>query len=68
MLGRKISLPNDTVKEFDKSYGTIDQQFDYILFLDGYEKEERAYLSNLKAFRESWKRPKWHIFVQEKGE
>ena len=61
LLGRKLITANDMAKVFDQEYGTKKQQFDFILFLDGEERENMAYLSNVEGFRKSWKRPKWHI-------
>ena len=40
-------------------------QFEYILFIDGNEKKNKSILSNEKEFRNSWKRPKWHILLQD---
>lgn len=66
LMGRWTAPANELVKQFDAQYGSTDQQTDFILFLDGFEKEKKAVESNLASFRESWKRPKWHIFVQGK--
>ena len=63
LLGRKIMTANDIARIFDRTYGTKKEQFDFILFLDGQEADEMAHLSNVSKFRESWKRPKWHILL-----
>ena len=68
VLGHKVSPANDAVKQFDSNYGTDAQQFDLIAFFDGYEKGGRAVKSTLEEFRKSWKRPKWHVMVQDKPE
>ena len=68
MLGRPVLPANEIAKTFDAQYGTKDQQADFVLFLDGYEKEKRAVESTLEAFRESWKRPKWHVLTQGEPE
>lgn len=66
MLGRPVLPANEIVKQFDADHGTEKQQFDFVLFLDGYEKPRRAVEADLAAFRESHKRPKWHVLVNEK--
>lgn len=66
VLGRKLMTANDVVMVFDQEYGTKNQQFDPILFLDGDEQENIAYLSDVERFRKSWKRPKWHVLAPQK--
>jgi len=41
---------------------------DFVAFLDGYEREKRAVESTLESFRASWRRPKWHVILQDKPE
>ena len=65
MLGRKVTPANELVKQFDAQYGTAEQQFDMILFLDGQERSKNAIESSVAKFCQSWKRPKWHVFVQD---
>ena len=65
ILGRKVMTANDLAMLFDRDYSSEKQQFDFVLFLDGHEEEKRAFLSNVAKFRESWKRPKWHIVLTE---
>jgi hypothetical protein len=65
ILGRLATPANAIVKQFDHNYDSPQQQFDLVLFLDGHEKAGVALESDLAAFRQSWKRPKWHIFVQD---
>ena len=65
MLGRQVTPANELVKQFDAQHGTEDQQFEMILFLDGQERHKKAVEASLAEFRQSWKRPKWHVFVQE---
>lgn len=64
VMGRKVSTPNDMVRQFDSQAGTATSQADFVLFLDGFEKERRAVDATAESFRESWKRPNWHILVQ----
>jgi hypothetical protein len=65
MLGRKVTPANELVKQFDVQYGTAAQQYDLVAFLDGIEKQSKAVEASLVVFRESWKRPKWHVLVQK---
>lgn len=60
-MNRLNTPPNEIVREFDETYGTGAQQFDFVLFLDGHERTKRALAAGLPEFRASWKRPKWHI-------
>jgi hypothetical protein len=64
ILGRKATPANLFVKQFDKHFDTERQQFDLVLFFDGQEKSKTAIKSDIKSFRKSWKRPKWHILTQ----
>jgi hypothetical protein len=65
VMGRKVSTPNGMVKQFDEQSGGSTIQADFVLFLDGFEKEKRAVESTPEQFRASWKRPNWHILIQE---
>ena len=64
MLGRKLLPANLIAKQFDEQYGTPAAQFEFIAFLDGNERAGKAGESDLKEFRQSWRRPKWNILVQ----
>lgn len=64
ILGRPATPANELVRQFDATYGTADQQFDLILFLDGQEKTRTAAEGSLSDFRASWRRPKWHVVTQ----
>ena len=68
VMGRKVSTPNGMVRQFDEQYGGGDAQADFVLFLDGFEKEKRAVESTPEQFRKSWRRPNWHILIQEAPE
>ncbi len=68
VLGRKVSTPNDMVRQFDEQSGSAAAQADFILFLDGFEKEKRAVESTVTQFRKSWQRPNWHILIQDAPE
>jgi hypothetical protein len=65
VLGRKVSTPNGMVKQFDEQAPGSEAQSDFVLFLDGFEKEKRAVESGSDQFRASWKRPNWHILIQD---
>ena len=39
-------------------------QTDLVLFMDGYEKENKVTEKGPDDFRHTWKRPKWHILIQ----
>ncbi len=64
IVGRQVTTANDMAQLFDAEYGTKAQQLDFIAFYDGYEWQKKAIRSDLEAFRQSWKRPKWFIWVQ----
>ena len=64
MLGRKVTPANELAKQFDVEFGTPEHQSELVLFLDGQERQTRAVEASIDAFRESWKRPKWHVLVQ----
>lgn len=64
VLGRTVSTPNNMVRQFDEQWGKDGAQADFVLFLDGFEKEKRAAESTLEKFRTSWQRPNWHILIQ----
>ena len=63
ILGRPATPANEIARQFDADFGTPTQQTDFVFFLDGIEKTRNAIEADLQAFRESWKRPKWHIIV-----
>ena len=64
MMGRLVTPANEIARQFDEQFGTPKQQTDMILFLDGHERSKKAVEADVKAFRASWRRPKWHIIVQ----
>jgi Permuted papain-like amidase enzyme, YaeF/YiiX, C92 family len=65
VMGRKVSTPNGMVRQFAEQNGGAAAQADFVLFLDGYEKEKRAVESTPEQFRASWQRPNWHILIQD---
>ena len=65
MLGRKLLPANEIAKQFDSQYGSADAQFQFVTFLDGYERGRKAVEAGVEQFRQSWRRPKWHVLTQE---
>ncbi|MDB6027617.1 MAG: hypothetical protein JWM68_3840, partial [Verrucomicrobiales bacterium] len=63
MLGRPVLPANEIVRQFDSQCDKPDAQFQFIAFLDGYEREGKAKDAGLEDFRQSWKRPKWHVLT-----
>ncbi len=65
MLGRPVLPANEIARQFDSQCDTPEAQFDFITFLDASEREGKANVSTLAKFRESWRRPKWHLLTQK---
>lgn len=65
LSGRFMVSPNQMVVQFDRQYGTDEQQLDFVLFYDGIEKLGEAIPASLEQFRSSWKRLDWHILFQD---
>jgi hypothetical protein len=65
MLGRKLLPANEIARQFDSQYGTTEAQFEFVTFLDGYERGRKAMEANVDQFRQSWRRPKWHVLTQK---
>jgi hypothetical protein len=64
-IGKHLVTPaNAFAKKFSQTYNTDRQQMDLVLFMDGYERQRTAVKSDVSAFLDSWKRPKWHIIQQ----
>jgi len=61
VAGRRTLPANEIVKRFDADATLGAPQMDFVLFLDGREKEGKAVLGDAAAFRNSWKRTKWDI-------
>jgi hypothetical protein len=67
IVGREVTPANYFAKLFDEEYGTDNRQFDFVLFYDADERAQKAFGADIDVFRESWKRPKWHILVKDTG-
>jgi hypothetical protein len=61
MNGRLLLPPNLLASKFDKEYGSIDSQLDFVLYLEGNEKKQTFSELSVDDFRKSWKYPKWDI-------
>lgn len=61
VMGRTTLPANDIVRQFDETYGTDEQLFDFVYFLDGVEKGSTSVPRPVGDFRSSWKRPKWDV-------
>ncbi len=57
--GRKMISPNMMVEKFYREQGTEKQELEFVYFLDGNEQLEKAFVKNVDAFMESWKRSKF---------
>ena len=65
VMGRLVTPANEIARLFDEEFDAAGRQMDLVLFLDGYEKAQEALSAGVEAFRASWRRPKWHVLVQE---
>jgi hypothetical protein len=65
MLGRKVTPPNEMVRQFDSQFGSPAQQSDFVLFYDGKERDRTAVAASVDEFKKSWTRPKWHVLTKE---
>jgi hypothetical protein len=65
MLGRQLLPANLIARQFDEQSAAAVAQFAFIAFLDGNERAGKAVESDVAEFRQSWKRPKWNILVQD---
>ncbi len=61
VMGRIALPPTDMVSYFDQTYDTPSKQLEFVAFLDAHELSGNATFSDIKAFRQSWKRPKWDL-------
>ena len=53
------------LSSFDEQFGHPEQQFDLVQFIDGNELQGHSTEATTEAFRGSWKRPKWHVFLAQ---
>jgi hypothetical protein len=60
-----VTPANQIARQFDAQCETAEEQFELVIFLDGQERRAKAVEASLATFRESWRRPKWHVLVQK---
>ncbi|MDR1848748.1 MAG: hypothetical protein LBQ75_01770, partial [Zoogloeaceae bacterium] len=65
VVGRPVVTANNIVRHFDETWQTPAQHLDLIAFFDGNARAGQAEERTLENFRARWRRPKWHILVQE---
>ena len=65
VMGRLVTPANEIARLFDQEFDAPDRQMDLVLFLDGHEKQRKAWKADAEEFRASWRRPKWHVMAQE---
>ena len=58
--GRSVATPNDFARWFDERFDATKRGADFIVFLDGHAHSRSATIENADAFRQSWRRPRWH--------
>ncbi len=61
VAGRSTLPANEFVRLFDAEYDKPDRQFDFVAFLDAREKEDKAFESDVAAFRKTYLRMKWDV-------
>ncbi len=61
VAGRRTLPANEIVKRFDAERAGKNPQMEFVLFLDGNEKEGKAVVADEATFRASFKRLKWDI-------
>jgi hypothetical protein len=65
ILGRTAIPANAIARQFDEEQAAGAPQLDFVAFLDGQEKLGVAVEAGTEEFRRSWRRPKWHVLVQD---
>jgi hypothetical protein len=63
LMGRLALPANELARLYDADADHPERQLDWVLFLDGDERGRRARPAGEAAFRDSWRRPKWHVLV-----
>jgi hypothetical protein len=61
----RVTLPaNLMVQHFAEHLAGPDAPYEFVLFIDAVEKEQRTFFSDQAAFEGSWARTKWDIAQQ----
>ena len=61
VAGRRTLPANEWVRLFDAEADRPDRQLDFVVFLDGNEKENKASEGSNGAFRKTHSRLKWDV-------
>ena len=61
IAGRMAMPANDLVEKFDKDFDSQNRELDFVYFLEGSEKDQKAFIRSSSEFRTSHKRLKWDI-------
>ncbi len=61
LAGRPTMPANEVARLYAEEHGRPDATFDFVMFVDASEKEQRAFLSDEAAFRESHARSRWDV-------
>lgn len=64
VAGRHVTPANGYVRYFDEQYDAPTRELDFVTFYDGHEHMHHAVAADVKTFRESWKRPRYHVVVE----
>lgn len=64
--GKRMLTPNEIARWFDDTLNTPQQALDLVMFIDSNELEGVAFQAHPSDFTDSWRRPDWHIFKQQK--
>jgi hypothetical protein len=63
VLGKKVLPPNEIAKVFSQEFFNREKSFSFVAFIDGNEFKQKSYFANEMEFKDSWKRPKWHVML-----
>jgi hypothetical protein len=63
VAGRLMMTPNEIARRFAEERGGDQQQLDFVLMLDGDERNRRAQPASADTFAGTWQRPKWHVLT-----
>lgn len=61
IAGRKAMPANDIVEKFDREFDSPGRELDFVYFLDGSEKDKKAFTKSTADLRSSHLRLKWDI-------
>ena len=56
LLGSSIMYPGDIVKKFDTEYNSPKAELQFLIFYDNDQNLRKAFKSNVRIFRETWRR------------